>query len=424
MKRYTCICCLFLGLIAMLASCEMKQDLTGKIKVPGTDSIIDRNLMGVINLKLDPQKEKAVIGNTTKATDDALDVNDFEVQVLDEEGNAVKKFDSYADIDELLLPAGNYQIVAAKGDLKEAGFDNPYYKGEKQCVVNPKEVAEVVTPCVLENKKISLLFSEEFKARFSGDYDIILTNGQGVLTAHSGEQRTPYFKTTDQLDFTLHATTTEGLDVNYYCNLYNDPQVKEYNNVVVSLDVVSGNDPVDPDDPDTPDTPDGGTGEAERPLIKVDVSLVEKEYTIVIPSDFVSGGGDEDPSASKPTIVGVIPADITKPYTVDANSKVQVDITASEGLKGLIVKIESATLAPLLPAVGGDTFDMLNLTEVQKNLFSEMKLPSKGQKTTTRFDVSGFMELLESFSGTHKFHITATDMKNEKIEATLTLVVK
>lgn len=422
MKKYT-LYTLLASLLMLLAACEMKDDLTGKTKVPGSNQEVDPNQLGVINLKLDPQKEKTVVGNTTKATDDELDVSEFAVQVLDEEGKVVNEYDSYADIDELRLPAGNYQIVASKGELKNAAFDAPYYKGEEKCVVNPLEVADVITPCVLDNKKVTLFFSDEFNEYFTDDYDIVMTNGVGVLTAHAGENRTPYFKTTDQLDFTLHATTKDGQDVNYYCDLYNDPQVKDYNNVVVALDIVK---PSEPEVPDTPDTPGGGTGEVERPLIKIDVTLVEREYTIEIPSNIVSGGGEEEGGdiLAKPSIKGN-GFDLDKPVVLTPENaketKVVIDIELPTGVSAMKVNIGSTdeTFVAAVEAIG-NPFDMLKLNPTQATLLDPVKA---GQKTI-RFNVSGFMELLVNFPGVHTFTIAVDDRNGTKNSKALTIQVK
>lgn len=422
MKKYP-LYTLLASLLVLLAACEMKDDLTGKTKVPGSNQEVDPNQLGVINLKLDPQKEKSVVGNTTKATDEELNVNDFAVQVLDEEGKVVNEYDSYADIDELRLPAGNYQIVASKGELKNAAFDAPYYKGEEKCVVNPLEVADVITPCVLDNKKVTLFFSDEFNDYFTDDYDIVMTNGVGVLTAHAGENRTPYFKTTDQLDFTLHATTKDGQDVNYYCDLYNDPQVKDYNNVVVALDIVK---PSEPEVPDTPDTPGGSTGEVERPRIKIDVTLLEREYVIEIPSNIVSGGGEEEggDTLDKPSIKGN-GFDLDKPVVLTpANAKeteVIIDIELPTGVSAMKVTINS-NHEEFTGAVSdiGNPFDMLHLNSMQAGLLEEVKA---GQKTI-RFDVSNFMSLLVGFPGVHTFTIAVNDQNGTKNSKTLTIQVK
>ena len=292
MKRKIHILYLFVFLIAGLTSCEMKDDLFGK--KPSREDLPKE--VGVLDLKLDPQKEITITGNgETKATDESLDVNDFSVKILDENGEVVEEYASYADIDEVLLATGKYQVVATKGELKDAAYDTPYYEGKDTCTITSQEVSSLVTPCVLSNKKISVAYTDDFRDRFKDDYEIVMTNGNGVLTLKSDEEKKPFFKTTDQLDFTLHATTRSGLETQYFCDLYTDPTVKEYNNIVVWLDVAEPDDPVEPDDPDNPDVPVDPEDPTEtpdslkRPVIKVDIQLVEREYTITIPSDFVAG---------------------------------------------------------------------------------------------------------------------------------------
>lgn len=52
---------------------------------------------------------------------------------------------------------------------------------------------------------------------------------------------------------------------------------------------VDPDEPIDPDEPVNPDEPTEVPDSLKRPIIKVDIQLVEREYTITIPSDFVSG---------------------------------------------------------------------------------------------------------------------------------------
>lgn len=462
MKKYIYIIGLFVGLIVAFASCEMKQDLTGGLKVPGQNSgdstKIPNDQMGLLSLKLDPQKEVSAPGNTpaTKATDDALDVKDFSIQILSEDGTVVRQYKSYADIDELLLPAGSYQVIAAKGELKDAAYDNPYYQGTQFFTIKPKEVAEVLTSCALSNKKISIKFSDDFLNRFEADYDIVMTNGLGVLTSYAGDAKTPYFKTTDNLDFILHATTKKGLDVSYHCDLFKDPTVKDYNNIVVELDVVPDTIPSIPDpnpkpdpdpDPDPNPGPDPDPGvkpdTLQRPVIKVDVRLIEQEYIIQIPSNFVpsgdgggsgdgdggdggSGGGDGGGSTlSKPTIKGDgfdIDRDVISLTKANAAStKVVINIVLPTGVSAMKVTISSDN-KDFMGAVAdiGNPFDMLNLNSSQAALLSPVK---KGDKSV-KFDVSGFMGLLVNFEGTHKFKIDVDDANGTKNSKTLTIKAK
>lgn len=428
MKRNRHILYLFVFLIAGFTSCEMKDDLFGK--KPSREDLPKE--VGLLDLKLDPQKEKTITGNGTKAsdTDESLDVSDFSVKIIDENGEVVEEYASYADIDEVLLATGKYQVVATKGELKDAAYDTPYYEGKDSCEITSQEVSSLVTPCVLSNKKITVAYTDEFLDRFKEDYEVVMTNGNGVLTLKSDEEKKPFFKTTDQLDFVLHATTRSGLETQYFCDLYNDPTVKEYNNIVVWLDVAPDTIPTpdptpDPDPEDPIETPDS----LKRPIIKVDIQLVEREYTITIPSDFVSGddgggnsgGNDEKPASSIQWSGTNLDSPITLTEENAASMKVVINMTMPTGVKAMTVDISSSDeLFTDAVASIGNPFNMLALNSMQAGLLSPVE---KGQKTV-KFDVSGFMTMLKNFKGTHKFKIYLEDLNGTSSTKTLTIIAK
>lgn len=432
MKRNIHILYLFVFLIAGFTSCEMKDDLFGK--KPSREDLPKE--VGLLDLKLDPQKEKTITGNATRAsdTDESLDVSDFSVKIIDENGEVVEEYASYADIDEVLLATGKYQVVATKGELRDAAYDTPYYEGKDSCEITSQEVSSLVTPCVLSNKKITVAYTDEFLERFKEDYEIVMTNGEGVLTLKSDEEKKPFFKTTDQLDFVLHATTRSGLETQYFCDLYNDPTVKEYNNIVVRLDVDPETDPTpDPEPNPDPDDPSETPDSLKRPVIKVDIQLVEREYTITIPSDFVSGddgnGGNSggDDGGSTTAKIKWSGTDISSPITLNSaggsTPSVVVNISMPTGVEAMTVDI-STNNSNFEGAVDliGSHLNMLALTENQLSLLSQV---SKGQKTIA-FDVSSFMPLLanELFVGTHRFKIYVKDQSGVSDTKTLTVIVK
>lgn len=436
---YACI----LIVLCCTSSCELKRELTGQTVVPSLpDDVVPIDSVGLLDLTLRPHKE-AELPKSVKADGISggdlvvLDVSEFSVKILDASGELVKYFETYQDMKdagELLLPAGNYSIVATLGELVEAGFDLPFYEGQNDCKITPKEVAKVITDCVLANKKITLDYTEEFTKKFKDDYTIVLTNGTGVLTTTKDEKRTAYFRNTGKLDFVIHTTTHDGKDLAYSVDLLASPEVGDHNNIHVNLDVVPDTIPnpeptPDPDPEPTPD-PEPSPNPMERPIIKVDISLIEHEEVIIIPSDFIKpgeGGEDEKPEedTKKPTIKGLSGVTLDSPYTVDESSKVAVSISTPGGLKSLKVKIKSSELEPLLPAVGikNATLDMLNLSEMEASLFAGMTLP-KANDITCKFDVSGFMTILSGIPGTHTFTVSVEDKSGGKVSNSLILVVK
>lgn len=458
--------------LPFLFSCEMKKDLLGGGKDSEDEKPSYENI-GLLNLKLKPEKEAAVPG--TKVDDESLESElnpeDFRVAILDSTGLTVAEYESYADMEDdgkLLLPAGKYSIKASYGNNLNAGFNSPYYTGDTSCVVSEKEVVNLVAECRLGNKKVQFVCTDDFLSQFTDDYSIVIDNGEGALKLEKEEKRIAYLKNTGVLRFTMYATTHNKTSHTFTHDLSKDDLVNSHNNVLIALGAVTtvpdGDDdnnnnkpddsgePEQPDDPTKPDVPDNPDDNekpvfpVKSPVIKVDVSLVEKDYVIEIPSDFVEsdkpdtpggddnnqgGGGDDNQggdSANKPTVKGD-GFDMGSPVQLtpsNANSKkVRIAISTPEKLASLQVTISSKILEPLLIELGlGTSFDMCNLNSKQDKALRDLGLaiPNKGI-TSTVFDITSFMPLIAILdAGDYKFTIKATDEKGQS--ASKTLVVK
>lgn len=108
----------------------------------------------------------------------------------------------------------------------------------------------------------------------------------------------PLFKKYGNTRFTVYTTTNEGKTYSYSCDLSKDEQIKEHNNLYIQMDVFDakpdgsgypGMRPIQKsrmsqvnrmiliflEEPDVPEVP------VSAPTIKVDISLVERNYIIV-----------------------------------------------------------------------------------------------------------------------------------------------
>lgn len=453
---------LYITLLSLFSSCEMKRDLMGEVEKPTTGGGANVPLKdaGLLDLELKPHKEPNIDtkGNISGSDVVVLDVNEFAVDILDSIGSLVKHYPSYADFKReggLLLPAGTYSIRATLGDDVNAGYDAPFYSGSNTCEVTPKEVVKVITDCALSNKKVVFRCSKEFLAEFKDDYSIVLNNGNGVLQTSKDESRTAYLKNTGSLEFTAYVTTRKGNKaLTYNFDMGKDDQVQEYNNILVDLKIVSDSgipEPGDPDDPNNPDEPgepeDPGDPEdpeepskpnvpVSKPIIKVDISLVEKDYIIEIPSSFVEsedpdepsnpggdGDGDGGGTVAKPSIKGdgfnidnAIEVPISNPEKV-----VKVTISTPGKLAALNVEI-SENLWPALSVVELDPkFDMCNPTADQKIALAKVGLPLPTPGATTNvFDITTFVPAIAILgAGTYEFKITAKDEANQSVSEKL-----
>ena len=229
----------------------------------------------------------------------------------------------------------------------------------------------------------------------------VIDNKVGALTTQNGEKRTTYLKNTGILQFTIYATMKNGgktLVYNY--DMSKNEDIQQYNNILIDLDLEEGdsspdepddNEPVEPDDPIVPDD----SVSVKNPVLKVDISLIEKEYVIEIPSDFIDAGGEDDggddneggDTVAKPTIVGDAGLDISQPIEISGagNKTVRVKINTPGKLASLVVKITSSTLEALLPAVGlTSEFDICD--EGLKETLSKLGLSATKGATSTTFD--------------------------------------
>lgn len=440
--------------LPFLFSCEMKKDLLGG----GKDSEDERpsyENIGLLNLKLKPEKEAAVPGTKVDdaSSENELNPKDFAVAILDSVGQTVKEYESYGDMEDdgkLLLPAGKYSIKATYGSDPNAGFDAPYYAGDTTCVVSEKEVVEIVAECRLGNKKIQFLCTDDFLSQFNDDYYIVIDNGAGVLTLTKDEMRIAYLKNTGILRFTMYATTHDNVVHTYSHDLSKDELINSHNNVLIALGAASetpgggdNNTPDDPEEPEAPDDEEPGGSETpvipvKSPVIKVDVSLIEKDYVIEVPSDFVesdkpdtpdgddnNGGGDDDNQGGSdnkpsdtPTITGTIDGksfNVSQSQDVSSAKSVVINMNLPTGLSALTARV----------LIGEDIDLDLDLLDYEESDFasvlSQMGLPKKGDKGKLKFDISPFLELMQA---TNSFKVMVKDNNGKSITATINLTKK
>lgn len=449
---YWALCCLL-----FFVSCEMKKDLFGKGQGNEEEGVPEN--VGLLDLHVVAEREPAVPGTKGETEEDLyLATDDFCVSILDSVGQVVKSYDSYAALKadgELLLPAGKYTVRAFSGDDPDAGFDAPYYEGDTTCLISAKEVVKIETNCRLSNKKVQFDLSDRFFDSFRSDYTIVVDNGTGVLTISSDELRSAYLRNTGTLRFTIYTTTYKGESYTYSCDLSKDEQIKEHNNLYIKLDAIDARpdepgEPSDPgnpdnpgpDEPSEPDEPEGPTDPekpeypSSAPTIKVDVSLVEKNYIIEVPSDFVevdkpdkpsTPGGNEPGEGDKllPSIVGQgfnISEAIVVPLS-NAQRTVKVNINTPGKLASLQVSI-SESMWEALALVGIDhKFDMCNLSADLEKKLKEVGLatPNKGAVSNV-FDITSFVPLIAIVGeGTYSFSIRAVDEAGKSASATLTI---
>lgn len=451
--KYIRILTIVLFLLPFLFSCEMKKDLLG-----GKDS--DKETpsyenVGMLDLEVKAEKE-AKAPNTKGDNDgeeDLLNPDNFSITIADSLGETVKYYESYAAMKDeggLLLPVGTYSVRAAMGSDLNAGFNSPYYAGDTVCKVTEKEVAKVVAQCNLQNKKVQFACSDEFYSQFKEDYSIVIDNGVGVLTLKKDEARIAYLKNTGTLRFTMYATTHDNTVHTYSHDFSKDDQILNHNNVLIELGTVptvpdgdpdhggGGDDSEEPEEPDDPDDPDDGDDSnvpdvpVNGPVLKVDVSLIEKDYIIEVPSHFEesdkpdnggddNNGGDSDDNnggdevKKGPVISGTIDGkafDVKKSQDVKNAKSVVIYMDMPTGLAALSADIK----------IGSDpafSLDLLNYKgHALESVLNSIGLPKKNDKGKLKFDISAFLNML---GASNSFTVVVKDNNGEGTDATIKL---
>lgn len=451
--KYIRILTIVLFLLPFLFSCEMKKDLLG-----GKDS--DKETPSYENvgmLDVEVKAEKEAKAPNTKGDDDGeedlLNPDNFSITIADSLGETVKYYESYAamrDEGGLLLPVGTYSVRAVMGSDLNAGFNSPYYAGDTVCKVTEKEVAKVVAQCRLQNKKVQFACSDEFYSQFKDDYSIVIDNGVGVLTLKKDEARIAYLKNTGTLRFTMYATTHDNTVHTYSHDFSKDDQILNHNNVLIELGTVptvpdgdpdhggGGDDSEEPEEPDDPDDPDDGDDSnvpdvpVNGPVLKVDVSLIEKDYIIEVPSHFEesdkpdnggddnNGGGSDDNNGGdevkkEPVISGTIDGkafDVKKSQDVKNAKSVVIYMDMPTGLAALSADIK----------IGSDpafSLDLLNYKgHALESVLNSIGLPKKNEKGKLKFDISAFLSML---GASNSFTVVVKDNNGEGTDATIKL---
>lgn len=406
---------LLISLVSSVISCEMKKELTGGLKpVDPSELPADPAVTGALDLKLNLQPESDTPESKAKAEVAAtVDINDFNVQIMDSAGKVVQHFDSYGEYlnaEELLLDKGKYTIRASWGKLYEAAFDAPYFVGDTVCEIEPGTISSIKADCSLKNSKVNVEYNEDFLKIFKDDYSVVVTNGIGILSMGKDEQRVAYFRSGRNINLAINATTNKGLDVISKHKIVNAEPNTLYN-ISLGLDV----------------SVDSIIDQLVKPGIKVDITMHTRDTIINIEAPALPpdpDDGTDEPGDESISIVGTgldSPVEMTEDEALAGTVPVKVTIKAPSGLKNVVVKI----IAPELEKILGEEnpFDLINLTPTMTSILDGVGLvrPKEGDKEYT-LDVTGFMKLMGG-AGEYKFQVTVTDTSQSSLEKTLTVII-
>ena len=121
--------------------------------------------------------------------------------------------------------------------------------------------------------------------------------------------------------------------------------------------------------------------------------------------------------------------DIDKQYEVQKDMIIDIDVTASAGIKSFWVTIDSEELKDLLPVINmPEKFDICDIpADLAAILHDEFGFPINEQvknQTAVTFSITKFVEILLEIPGEHNFVLDVTDNNNVLTHKTVKLIVK
>lgn len=189
MKKYTFL--LYIFLVLFCVSCQEKDSLMGTLQL----SVVENSNL-IPGTKAEHVQEQ--IG----------------LQIINSKGEVIKSTDDWTTLNgQTVLPVGTYTLKAfsALRDGKSAGFDAPFYVGQKEIVIEANTLQSVTIECVLANVKVTVNYSDRIKANFKV-LDCTVQNSMGSLTFTKNETRAGYYVAEDTLGVSLALTNNDDRD--------------------------------------------------------------------------------------------------------------------------------------------------------------------------------------------------------------------
>lgn len=410
--------------ILSLASCEMKNELTG--------SLVNKEDMGALELGVSVKQPVS----QTRATEVAT--NDFPVTIQGTSAEVTDVVKEYATVDEvpssITVPVGQYTITSHTPGTLEKKMENPYYSGSTNITVSKGITSEVDVVCRMANSRIQMKYGNDFKEAFSS-WTITIDDGTETALAYTESDLNPapiYWHFGDNITaitVNIKAVTTKGNTVTERRVFQKKDAAEQYEEVG---DVFTGGDALEIN----MGTVESSTGELTGITITANITFENESESVEIPTTNPDEGGDS--GTEPPTGDGI---NITEPAGnsfltdgVDINNgafpdkEIKILMSVPDGIQNLYVKVETtnSVFEGMVAGMGLTAENGLDLTSqeaIDQALGNLFPLPEAGQ-TNYSFTLSEtLLYLLKDFDGEHQFMLTVIDKNNQQASATLTVRV-
>lgn len=452
MKKYKSLIWL-LGLIVGLSSCEMRDELWGKGESGENAGTLELDLASIYNGVTMSRADEVVDGGTTTGNFDAEDVNVDNYTLIVTNAETQEEV-ARGKVSELKNESGKVVLPLSEGDYSVTAYnyegenvtvsERPYFKGEQTFSVKKGIATSVDLPCKLACVEVSVGLTASFEESFKDDYSVIVDNGDGATQIFDKNSlgKKYYFQVPEHqnsLNASIKATSVEGnfIELKAIIQKPSDAEGSE--------SYLAGGDSFN-----IQLTEEGSTDSYISIGITVDLTFTEVGETIEIPVGNIiyegpetpgeGGEGGEEPTTGTLSVTGIPETyNLSLAELMESGEMptIKVDMASENGIKSLVVSIESDNdVFPVLLA-GMDLdkpFDLCNLEDRPNAKKELIGLPliteetynqlHSGTMTQYTFDVTSLVALLpgQGLMGTHKFTLTISD-GNETKEGTLTVNV-
>lgn len=452
MKKYKSLIWL-LGLMIGFSSCEMRDELWGKGESGENAGTLELDLASIYNGVTMSRADEVVDGGTTTGNFDAEDVNVDNYTLIVTNAETQEEV-ARGKVSELKNESGKVVLPLSEGDYSVTAYnyegenvtvsERPYFKGEQTFSVKKGIATSVDLPCKLACVEVSVGLTASFEESFKDDYSVIVDNGDGATQIFDKNSlgKKYYFQVPEHqnsLNASIKATSVEGNFIELKATIQKPSDAEG------SESYLAGGDSFN-----IQLTEEGSTDSYISIGITVDLTFTEVGETIEIPVGNIiyegpdtpgeGGEGDDEPTTGTLSVTGIPETyNLSLAELMESGEMptIKVDMASENGIKSLVVSIESdnEVFPALLAGMDLDKpFDLCNLEDrpdAKKELIGLPLITEEtynqlhsGTMTQYTFDVTSLVALLpgQGLMGTHKFTLTISD-GNETKEGTLTVNV-
>ena len=407
--------------ILCLASCEMKNELTG--------SLVSKEDTGAVELEVSVKQPVS----QTRAEEVAT--NDFPVTIQGTSTGVTDVLKEYATADEvpssITVPVGEYTISSHSPGTLEKQMSAPYYAGSTDITVSKDIASQVDVVCRMANSRMQMLYGEDFKEAFS-EWTITIDDGSEMALSYTQANLTPdaiYWHFGDNvtaITVNIKAKTVEGNTVTESRTFRKSDAAENYEEVG---DAFTGGDALEI----KMGTVESSTGDLTGITITTNITFENESESVEIPTtdpDEPGEGGGDPVEPGEGAVTLNLPADVTysisagdAPASADAYiaseaglDKIIVTITAgNDAFQAILVELKMDGQSFLAENGGVDLIDNADFGSLVATVGS--KAPTDGTKEYT-FPIGAFFTFLNTTGATddgksHEFHITVTDKNGE-----------